>query len=80
MTPATLLANAGAHVFLDGQHVLMHTNVMILDRRTVITGSFGYTKAAEESNAEDLVILRSPELAALYRDSWEKHKAHSGRH
>jgi phosphatidylserine/phosphatidylglycerophosphate/cardiolipin synthase-like enzyme len=32
---------------------------MIIDRETVITGSFNFTKAAEEKNAENLLIIRS---------------------
>jgi len=31
---------------------------MILDRSTLITGSFNFTKAAEEKNAENLLILK----------------------
>ena len=58
----------------------MHTNVMVIDRATVITGSFGFSKAAEETNAEDMVIIRSAETAREYRDTWKKHKAHSGLH
>jgi phosphatidylserine/phosphatidylglycerophosphate/cardiolipin synthase-like enzyme len=78
MTPGTLLVNAGVPVFLDGRHALMHTNIMILDRQTVVTGSFCFTRAAEEMNAEDVLIMNSKELAAEYRDSWEKHESHSG--
>jgi phosphatidylserine/phosphatidylglycerophosphate/cardiolipin synthase-like enzyme len=38
-------------------------------------GSFNFTKAAEEKNAENLLILKSKELAKLYIDNWNKHKA-----
>jgi phosphatidylserine/phosphatidylglycerophosphate/cardiolipin synthase-like enzyme len=31
---------------------------MIIDRATLITGSFNFTKAAEEKNAENLLILK----------------------
>jgi phosphatidylserine/phosphatidylglycerophosphate/cardiolipin synthase-like enzyme len=50
---------------------------MIIDKETVITGSFNFTKAAEERNAENLLILRSKELAERYIANWEKHKQHS---
>jgi phosphatidylserine/phosphatidylglycerophosphate/cardiolipin synthase-like enzyme len=30
---------------------------MIIDGETVITGSFNFTKAAEENNAENLLII-----------------------
>lgn len=35
---------------------------MILDRSTLITGSFNFTKAAEEKNAENLLILKGNKL------------------
>jgi phosphatidylserine/phosphatidylglycerophosphate/cardiolipin synthase-like enzyme len=77
LTPAVILANAGVPVLLDGKHFLAHSSCMIIDRQTVITGSFNYTRASEESNAEDLLILRATRLASVYRDFWEKHRAHS---
>jgi hypothetical protein len=33
-----------------------------VDRHTVITGSFIFTRAAQERSAEDLVLARSPTL------------------
>lgn len=77
LTAAALLVNAGASVLLDGKHVLAHSNCLIIDRHTVITGSFNYTKAAEEANSEDLLIIEAPQLAAEYRAFWETHRAHS---
>jgi phosphatidylserine/phosphatidylglycerophosphate/cardiolipin synthase-like enzyme len=43
----------------------------------VSTESFNLTKAAEEKNAENLLILRNKDLAKIYIDNWEKHKEHS---
>jgi phosphatidylserine/phosphatidylglycerophosphate/cardiolipin synthase-like enzyme len=80
LTPGTVLAQAGVPVFLDNKHVLSHSNVIIIDRLTVITGSFSFTKAAEEANAEDLLIILSAEVAKEYSDAWERHKAHSDRY
>jgi phosphatidylserine/phosphatidylglycerophosphate/cardiolipin synthase-like enzyme len=77
LTPAVLLANAGVSVFWDGKHVLAHCSCLIIDGQTVLTGSFNYTKASEESTAEDLLIIRTPQLAQVYRDFWERHRAHS---
>lgn len=50
--------------------------IMVIDKKTVITGSFNFTKAAEEKNAENLLILKSKELAKVYIENWDKHKAH----
>jgi phosphatidylserine/phosphatidylglycerophosphate/cardiolipin synthase-like enzyme len=43
----------------------------------VITGSFNFTKAGEESNAENLLIIQSAELAARYIANFQEHKAHA---
>jgi phosphatidylserine/phosphatidylglycerophosphate/cardiolipin synthase-like enzyme len=80
LTPGTILANAGVPVFLDNKHVLAHSNIIIIDRQTVITGSFSFTRAAEEANSEDLVIIKSPEVAKEYCDNWERHRDHSEKH
>jgi phosphatidylserine/phosphatidylglycerophosphate/cardiolipin synthase-like enzyme len=50
---------------------------MIIDKEKVITGSFNFTKTAEEKNAENLLIIKSKELAKVYMDNWYKHKEHS---
>jgi len=47
------------------------------DYKTVITGSFNFTKAAEEHNAENLLILKDSTLAAKYTENLELHKGHS---
>ena len=43
----------------------------------VITGSFNFTKAAEERNAENLLIIKSEVLAKKYLDNWNRHRDHS---
>jgi phosphatidylserine/phosphatidylglycerophosphate/cardiolipin synthase-like enzyme len=51
---------------------------MVIDGTTLITGSFNFTKAAEEGNAENLlVITHAPELAARYAANWKAHLGHS---
>jgi phosphatidylserine/phosphatidylglycerophosphate/cardiolipin synthase-like enzyme len=50
---------------------------MVIDAETVITGSFNFTRAAEESNAENLLIIKSRELARIYSGNWKKHRGHS---
>jgi phosphatidylserine/phosphatidylglycerophosphate/cardiolipin synthase-like enzyme len=55
---ATFLLHAGIPTFIDAKHAIAHNKIIIIDGRTVITGSFNFTKAAEERNAENLLILR----------------------
>lgn len=50
---------------------------MVIDGQVVITGSFNFTKAAEESNAENLLVMRDTDLAATYTANWETHLRHS---
>ena len=64
-------------VFTYPKHFLYHNTVMIIDGTTVLTGSFNFKADAEESNAENLLRLNSPELAKQYLTDWEKHRRHS---
>ena len=69
--------NMGIPTYIDAKHAIAHNKVMIIDKETVITGSFNFTKAAEQRNAENLLILYSKELAERYIDNWNRHKLHS---
>ena len=50
---------------------------MIIDGLTVITGSFNFTRAAEENNAENLLVIQDAQMAARYAQNWEIHRQHS---
>jgi len=76
-TSATFLSNSGMPVLIDSVHAIAHNKIIIIDRETVITGSFNFTKAAEEKNAENLLIIKSRELAAKYIANWNDHRMHS---
>jgi len=74
---ADFLLNGRIPTYIDDKHAIAHNKVMIIDGETVLTGSFNFTKAAEESNAENLLILRSTQLAGLYSNSFLEHREHS---
>jgi phosphatidylserine/phosphatidylglycerophosphate/cardiolipin synthase-like enzyme len=76
-TMASFLANKGIPVYIDSKHGTAHNKLMIIDKSTVITGSYNLIKAAESDNAENLLIIPSKGLADLYMANWEKHKKHS---
>ena len=62
---------------IDAQHAIAHNKIIIIDSRTVITGSFNFTNQAEEHNAENLLVLHHySDLAALYRKNFFAHKEH----
>ena len=74
---ADFLAHAGISVLIDDKHKIAHNKIMIIDSNSVITGSFNFTKSAEEENAENLLIIRNPEMAAKYLENWNYHAKHS---
>lgn len=76
-TSATFLSNARIPTYIDSRHAIAHNKIMIIDKEVVITGSFNFTKAAEEKNAENLLIIKSKDLAKVYIGNWKEHEAHS---
>jgi phosphatidylserine/phosphatidylglycerophosphate/cardiolipin synthase-like enzyme len=74
---ADFLANQGVPTLIDANHAISHNKVMVIDGETVITGSFNFTKAAQEKNAENLLIIRDKALAAQYTQNWQAHAQHS---
>ena len=67
---ADFLANSSVPVMIDDRHAIAHNKVMVIDEETVITGSFNFTKAAQEKNAENLLVIRDRELAERYAENW----------
>jgi len=75
---ATFVANAGIPVFIDDKHRIAHNKIILIDETTIITGSFNFTKAAEENNAENLLIIEGkPKLMAAYQKNFREHREHS---
>ena len=75
---ADFLLHAGIPVAIDAKHAIAHNKVMIIDGRVVITGSFNFTKQAEEHNAENLLIIKGKaDLYAAYESNFQAHAAHS---
>jgi phosphatidylserine/phosphatidylglycerophosphate/cardiolipin synthase-like enzyme len=76
-TVAALLSHAGIPTLFDAAHAIAHNKIMIIDNRVVVTGSFNFTKAAEERNAENLLVISDVDLADRYTENWRAHQAHS---
>jgi phosphatidylserine/phosphatidylglycerophosphate/cardiolipin synthase-like enzyme len=71
------LAKHGLEVWIDGVHAIAHNKVIVIDGRTVVTGSFNFTRQAEHENAENLLILKDHrELAVRYRANFQAHRDH----
>ena len=72
---ATFTQNYGIPTFIDDRHAIAHNKIIIIDGQTVLTGSFNFTKQAEENNAENLLVIEDTALAKKYRRSWKVHFA-----
>ncbi len=78
---ADFLAHAGIPIFIDAAHAIAHNKVMLIDGATLVTGSFNFTKAAQERNAENLLMLRGDAgLVRRYRENVDTHRAHAERY
>lgn len=70
-----ILIAAGIPVTIDDRVRIAHNKVIVIDRATLITGSFNFTQAAQLSNAENLLIVRDdPDLAREYVDNWQSRR------
>ena len=77
-TSATYLFNQGVPVFIDDKHAIAHNKIMLIDGQTIITGSFNFSKSAEERNAENLLIISGyPELMEQYAANFGAHLSHT---
>ena len=62
---------------IDDTHAIAHNKVMVIDSGTILTGSFNFTRAAEEKNAENLLVIQDAALAEKYAANWRAHAQHS---
>jgi phosphatidylserine/phosphatidylglycerophosphate/cardiolipin synthase-like enzyme len=74
---ADFLANQGVSVVIDANHAIAHNKIIVIDGELVLTGSFNFTKAAQQKNAENLLLIRDSALVAKYTQNWEAHRQHS---
>jgi phosphatidylserine/phosphatidylglycerophosphate/cardiolipin synthase-like enzyme len=77
-TDLPVLLEHGPKPLIDDRHAIAHNKVMLIDGRTIVTGSFNFTHQAELENAENMLILKGhPELVNQYRANFEAHKEHA---
>jgi len=70
----TMLTKGGlaANVRKDGNQYNLHDKVFIIDKATVVTGSYNFSASAEDDNDENTLIIHNPAIAAAYFAAWEK--------
>lgn len=67
--------DAGIPVWIDRKPKIAHNKVMIIDGAVVLTGSFNFSTNATAANAENMIVLRSPELAESYAENFRRRLA-----
>ena len=67
----SLLAR-GVPVRTDHQYSIMHNKFMVVDGSTVEEGSFNYTAAAANRNAENALVLHDVAIAGKYEREWQR--------
>jgi phosphatidylserine/phosphatidylglycerophosphate/cardiolipin synthase-like enzyme len=67
------LSDCGVAVRSDARYPIMHDKFIVVDNKHVETGSFNYSFAAAERNAENaMVIWNNPSLAAKYAAEFDR--------
>jgi phospholipase D len=69
------IQSAGIATYVDAKPRIAHNKVTVIDGETVLTGSLNYSTNATCCNAENLLIVRSPQLAAAYAANFERRRA-----
>lgn len=74
---ADFLANAGIETAIDDSHPIAHNKIVILDRATLIGGSYNYSSRARQNAENAMIFKNNPQLIELYVANFFDHKSHS---
>lgn len=55
----------------DAPAGIAHNKLIILDKTTIVGGSYNYSAAAYKRNTENLLIINNPKLAQEYVQNWQ---------
>ncbi len=65
------IKNLGVPVRISSRYAIMHNKFMIVDDKIVQTGSFNYSQAAENHNAENVLIISdNTKVVRQYTTKW----------
>jgi phosphatidylserine/phosphatidylglycerophosphate/cardiolipin synthase-like enzyme len=59
----------------DGIDGLMHHKVFIIDEQIVVTGSYNFSRSAEERNDENILVIYNTDIAREFLKEFERVKA-----
>lgn len=66
-------------VWVDNTVSIAHNKVIILGDNEVITGSYNFTLSAQNKNAENMLIIKSPQITAEYVHNFDSRLSQAGR-
>lgn len=66
------LVDNNISVYIDSISGLAHNKIVIIDEKTIITGSFNYSTNADTRNAENVLLIENSEVTNLYLANWQK--------
>ena len=67
----------GVDVLIDGNPGQMHHKLFIVDEKIVAFGSYNFSRSAEESNDENLIIIYNPEIAKQFMLEFARVRSHA---
>lgn len=69
-SPAIFFHNMNIPVWIDNKPAIAHNKIMIIDGDLVITGSYNFSANAQKKNAENVVFIKSKEIADQYLNNF----------
>ncbi|HEU5080815.1 MAG TPA: phospholipase D-like domain-containing protein [Opitutaceae bacterium] len=74
---ADALVKAGVKTYIDAKHGMAHNSLLIVDEGQIVTGSFDFTKAPDDSSSGNILIISDTALTAKFLESWRAHVQHA---
>ncbi len=66
------LKNNGMNIIKDKNRFKLHHKVLIIDKTITITGSYNLTKKANQSNAENIIIIKNTLISKKYLQEFDR--------
>lgn len=67
-----MLHNNNVSVRMDRTEYHMHHKFCIVDKKTLITGSYNWTRSASERNQENIIVTQNPLLVKSFLSEFDK--------
>lgn len=74
---AAYLVRHGVETYIDSRHDKAHNKVLLIDGRTIVTGSYNFSDNDDVTADNILVITDRPKLMEAYEANFREHLAHS---